>query len=77
MYVVKPLVWHYTVLIILCIPYSLNIFLLILLIMPDEMAYFYGNPQPQPCIYVVIILTVFCIWNKRRFESFILSMGRM
>ena len=45
--------------------------------MPDEMAYFYGNPQPQPCIYVVIILTVFYIWNKRRFESFILSMGRM
>ena len=45
--------------------------------MPDEMAYFHGNPQPQPCIYVVIILTVFCIWNKRRFESFILSMGRM
>ena len=45
--------------------------------MPDEMAYFYGNPQSQPCIYVVITLTVFCIWNKRRFESFILSMGRM
>ena len=45
--------------------------------MSDEMAYFYGNPQPQPCIYVVIILTVFYIWNKRRFESFILSMGRM
>ena len=29
--------------------------------MPDEMAYFYGNPQPQPCIYVVITLTVFCM----------------
>ena len=38
---------------------------------------FFRIPQPQPCIYVVIILTVFYIWNKRRFESFILSMGRM
>ena len=45
--------------------------------MSDEMAYIFRIPQPQPCIYVVIILTVFYIWNKRRFESFILSMGRM
>ena len=56
----------------------LKILFLYIVDMSDEMAYiFFRIPQPQPCIYVVIILTVFCIWNKRRFESFILSMGRM
>ena len=61
----------------LCIPYSIKILLLLLLCLMKWHMFFYGNPQPQPCIYVVIILTVFYFWNKRRFESFILSMGRM
>ena len=70
-------VLNYIVLVNLCILYSVKDFLCRLLICRKNKIYFFSNPQPHPCTYVVIVFYVEVDWNKRRFELFILSIRRL